>query len=674
MLNEEQQYINIFFQRLQTDFNSVESLIPEINKRFKGSIALQYYIGYYYEKSGNIQKASQQFKYCIQLAPRFTHPYFHLANYLLRNERVPLPTSSVTDPVRLCGKVPELELEKLLLPIFGKPTMDLTNTTKSRKAFNLSDQVQIVNMLGPVYMQSKNYPKAIKIYKKALEFLEDHSSNNPGQELEQFRETCLLALGEATTCTDPDQSFYYYNQSSKNKKMFNSAVLGIHYAHFTKDTLIKETLKLIKTADELYKSPYTQLKLPQSTSSRGTSTEGDGSLRSIFKIKLGIMSPDLNKNAVGLFARALLLNFDAKVTVYYTNLRSDKFTSSFKTLVQENGGEWVEAGMLDDQTLFNKMRFESQLDILIDLIGPGSMNKLELIAMKPADIIINYLGYPGTGYLKEYTHRIVDNFTDPQTSDNFHESLHTEKLIRLPRFLNFSLFDGIELPSIEDLDKHEIAIGVMNKWSKFHPVILDAWKQILDANDSIVLYIKRDSPDSISDPPFEGRYKNRIKVLPFYENLEEYLRAFNRFHICLDTFPYSGTTTTCTSLLMGVPVFTVYDPYNNPHVSNVSGSILKTCKLDQFLCQNLDDYMTKVLNYIQTTLPHIDSVGKGTLPHIDSVGKGTSKMARTGSDTVTIGKGTPTPKPEIRKAFIENMTNSEEFGKDFSDALYQNFI
>lgn len=609
-MNEEQQYINLIFNCI-TQNTSIENIIDDIDKRFKHSIPLNYYIAYYYEKKGDIDTATKRFKYCIQIAPKFTYPYFHIANYILSSSELN------------CEK-----LEKLLVPIFGKKTVILPTDTPKKLVpqFNLKDQLQIVNMLGPTYMRLKKYDKAIQLYKRGLQFLEDYTPRQDTFNSDYIlcKKTFLLALGEASSGMD---SYCYYSNglfgsNEIDKKLFNGASLSLHYTYLTKEKLKSETKKLIEKANQIYGSTK-----PCSDSNLGSS---------IRKIKVGIISPDLNKNAVGLFCKALLLNLDNSlfdVFVYYTNPHYDNFTNDFKN---EFKGTWIDSAFLDDNQLYSMMRISHSLDILIDLIGPGSMNKLNLISMKPAKIIINYLGYPGTGFLNSYTHRFVDDLTDPQTHDLFHESLHSEKLVRLPRFLNFTLFKGIQLPDINISDNcRQIRLGIMNKWDKFNKIIIDAWSEILEKNDNVVLYLKK-SENSNDHSLFLEKYKDRIVMLPFYENLEEYLSAFNNFDLCLDTFPYSGTTTTCTSLLMGVPLFTVYDPQSNGHVSNVSGSILKRCKLDNFLCNNIDDYIFKVTKWI-------------------SEGKLLDKL-------------------QVRKSFIDNMTNCEEFGNNLSNTLQNIFM
>jgi predicted O-linked N-acetylglucosamine transferase (SPINDLY family) len=66
--------------------------------------------------------------------------------------------------------------------------------------------------------------------------------------------------------------------------------------------------------------------------------------------------------------------------------------------------------------------------------------------------------------------------------------------------------------------------------------------------------------------------------------------------ICLDTYPYSGTTISCTAMTMGNIPFCLYNK-KNWHVSNVTGSFVKRMsenengKYNEYIGSNLAEYM-----------------------------------------------------------------------------------
>jgi predicted O-linked N-acetylglucosamine transferase (SPINDLY family) len=68
----------------------------------------------------------------------------------------------------------------------------------------------------------------------------------------------------------------------------------------------------------------------------------------------------------------------------------------------------------------------------------------------------------------------------------------------------------------------------------------------------------------------------------------DYLRSFNDVDVSLDTTPYSGGTTTCDALWMGVPVITVPGTRS---ISRSTTSILATLGLSDWIATSPEDYV-----------------------------------------------------------------------------------
>jgi predicted O-linked N-acetylglucosamine transferase (SPINDLY family) len=80
-----------------------------------------------------------------------------------------------------------------------------------------------------------------------------------------------------------------------------------------------------------------------------------------------------------------------------------------------------------------------------------------------------------------------------------------------------------------------------------------------------------------------GISEERVALLGFSDSGEQHLSAYNTVDIALDTFPYTGTTTTCEALLMGVPVITCT---GTTHASRVSASLLDSVGLTHLVCDS----------------------------------------------------------------------------------------
>lgn len=134
-----------------------------------------------------------------------------------------------------------------------------------------------------------------------------------------------------------------------------------------------------------------------------------------------------------------------------------------------------------------------------------------------------------------------------------------------------------------------INVGIMNKPDKWSKPITRSWEYIHKHCSNVVFHVKSNQDYTDSLFPQGVPYT----TIPFRDTLHEYMRDYLDIDVCLDTLPYSGTTTTCMSLLMGVPVVTIYNPHN-PHVSNVSASIMlhvDKVLFEPFVCKDIPDYV-----------------------------------------------------------------------------------
>ena len=72
------------------------------------------------------------------------------------------------------------------------------------------------------------------------------------------------------------------------------------------------------------------------------------------------------------------------------------------------------------------------------------------------------------------------------------------------------------------------------------------------------------------------------------------MRRFDAVDISLDTTPYSGHTTTCDTLWMGVPVITLP---GSRSVSRGAASILTTVGLVEWIAPSAEEYVRRAVEY-----------------------------------------------------------------------------
>jgi predicted O-linked N-acetylglucosamine transferase (SPINDLY family) len=601
--NEEQFLISQIYHLIQSNTNNellLNDIVNKVETEYSYSYLLNYYIGLYYEKQGQMHLAEDYYNKSIQIKPLFSAPYFQYVDILINKNNFQ-------------------KAEQLLKYIFNKKTLDPFSPVGAY-SYNFMDNLRIVSVLIPKYMELKDYKKAEYYIKQILpNFKAVNKSNLVYRHLEIWKQIHIsyaYIYTEKYFNMEKANEFYYLgleglcdykhtqtldiydNLHKLDITLFQGYVMSSHYINkLSLNQLsfnVNDLFERYRVSDIIkigYNNSNNSIK-EISLNGTGTGTEKSN------KIRIGYISPDFNKNAVGLFVTPLLKYYDKnrfEVFIYYKNSSFDEFTKVFQSYIEED--HWLNISGMENEELYNLMKYSHKLDVLVDLISLGTGSSMELFAKKPAQVIINYLGFPDISGLKEINYRIVDKITDPETK----VVSQGETLIYMPKcFICYTLFENILMPKIQyNNETNNVYIGVMNKLTKHSDLIRKTWLEILKKKKSYILCLKIGHQDDINNVKelYKDFPKNQIKFMSFTNTLPEYFEQFNMFDFCVDTYPYSGTTTTCSSLLMGVPVFTIYHGSQGHHVSNVSASINIYSSQEQTNCKNLKEYKSKIMSY-----------------------------------------------------------------------------
>jgi predicted O-linked N-acetylglucosamine transferase (SPINDLY family) len=143
-----------------------------------------------------------------------------------------------------------------------------------------------------------------------------------------------------------------------------------------------------------------------------------------------------------------------------------------------------------------------------------------------------------------------------------------------------------------------VTFGSFNQVAKLSPTTRRMWARILERAPEarlLIVGVARGRAEETLRADFAtaGIAAGRIEFAPFVP-VEEYLRLYDRVDLALDPTPYSGGTTTCDALWMGVPVLTL--PGSRP-ASRSASSVLSTLGLADWIAADADDYVRRALNF-----------------------------------------------------------------------------
>ena len=310
------------------------------------------------------------------------------------------------------------------------------------------------------------------------------------------------------------------------------------------------------------------------------------------RLRVGYLSSDFRNHSVANFILPVIEHHDPArfdLTIYYNHAKRDEITERARSAVTH----FKAVRDLSDLDLCRLIRNDG-IDILIDLNGLTQYNRMAVLAMRAAPIQITWMGYPNSTGLGTVDYRIVDRITDPTGQA---DALHTEQLLYMPH--TFSVYEApADLPPVNPTPgaHHEfITFGSFNALPKLNDELVRIWSAILQQLPGSRILLKN-SAFSFESPQREvltafarhGVGAERIGFLGYVASRREHLAAYERIDIALDTFPYTGTTTTCESLIMGVPVIT---RSGRDHRSRVGAALLHAVGLDSLVTTDENAYI-----------------------------------------------------------------------------------
>ncbi|MBC5763642.1 hypothetical protein [Ramlibacter albus] len=312
------------------------------------------------------------------------------------------------------------------------------------------------------------------------------------------------------------------------------------------------------------------------------------------RIRIGYLSPDFRSHSVRYFFRPLHENHDRdrfELFLYHDSPVTDAQTK----LIEAASEHFLDVHEMSDAALIDRVR-EDRIDILVELAGHTSFNRLHLFQRRLAPVQMTALGDPSTTGLRGLDAKLVDVHAagpDPQR-------YYTEAPVALPG--TFWCFDPMEdapepaPPPV--LAKGYVTFGCAGNVAKISARLLAAWKSILErVEDSRLLVRSISFEDEESRKANEKRFAaaglpmDRVELLKPAHGHALY-ETYHELDIVLDTFPFNGGTTSCLAVYMGVPVVSFY---GESLISRMGLSVMAAMGAADLAVPDLDAYADRAV-------------------------------------------------------------------------------
>ena len=224
-------------------------------------------------------------------------------------------------------------------------------------------------------------------------------------------------------------------------------------------------------------------------------------------------------------------------------------------------------------------------------VGKG---RVEIFNSRVCKLQISWLGYNNTIGLNHSDYLIADKNLILENE----KGLYKEKIIYLDGIWNShsGLNIARKFNKLPSQNNDTFTLGSFNNYSKISEDTVEVWSKILKKIKNSKLILK--SSVTHSEIHFKDIFKkegilNKVIFKDRSNNFEEHMNLYKDIDLCLDTFPYTGVTTTCEALWMNVPVISMEGFNFN---SRCGKSILINSDLKDMVAKNKDEYISKVVS------------------------------------------------------------------------------
>lgn len=280
-----------------------------------------------------------------------------------------------------------------------------------------------------------------------------------------------------------------------------------------------------------------------------------------------------------------------EIVCYSCSPLRDEMTARFKSLADV----WVDAWQLSDDELADRIQADN-VDILIDVSGHTTGNRLPVFARKPAPIQVTGFGHAtGTG-LQTMDYVLADPVFIPESARH----LLAEKVHDLPCLITIDPI--LDVPASEPpmLRNGHVTFGVFNRISKISDEAIRVWSKVMRQVTGSKIIIKHTLLDDsllrdglIARFVAQGIAEENVICMGSTPR-HEHLLAFAQVDISLDTFPQNGGVSTWESLYAGVPVVA---KLGHGASSRAGGSIVAAVGLDDWVADDDEGYAAIACKY-----------------------------------------------------------------------------
>ena len=315
------------------------------------------------------------------------------------------------------------------------------------------------------------------------------------------------------------------------------------------------------------------------------------------RLRIGYLSSDLREHAVGFaLSEVLELHDKTQVEIFAYYCGEARINDPVQTRMRAAVDGWRDIATLSDFEAATLIA-DDGIDILIDVNGYTKHARTKVVAHKPAPIIVNFCGYPGT--MGSPTHHYI--IADAQIIPPENEIFYSERVLRIPCNQPIDRKRPIAEapPSRADVGLPDDAFvyASFNGMQKVTPRCFQRWMTILSQVEGSVLWLLTGNDDTnqrLRDAATVAGVDPARLIFAQKAPNPRHLARLSMADLFLDTLPYGAHSTAADALTAGLPIVTLR---GRSFAARFCASVVSAAGLADMICDDADAYVERAVAF-----------------------------------------------------------------------------
>lgn len=308
------------------------------------------------------------------------------------------------------------------------------------------------------------------------------------------------------------------------------------------------------------------------------------------RIRVGYVSTDFREHPVGHLIAGMFDRHDRRAfEVFAYSIGADD-GSAYRARIAATVDRFADVAAESPAAIAQRVHADG-IDILVDLNGYTGGARVQVFALRPAPIQVNYLGYPATMGAPFIDYIVADRIIAPPE----HAAHFGEAVVHLPHA--YQMNDDRQEIAPDGPDRAACGLPAegfvfcsFNTVYKIMPAMFGVWMRLLAAVPGSVLWLLR------SNPTVEGNLRREAAArgvdparLVFADRAPKavHLARHRNADLFLDTLPVNAHTTASDALWAGLPLLTLP---GGSFISRVAASLVTAAGLPELVARDAADY------------------------------------------------------------------------------------